>query len=357
MEIPPIAAHVVEYISAEKQCPECGTVTSGEFPQDARSARQYGPNLKAFIVLLAQTGMVAMGRIVQIPEAVSGIRASEGTVANAIEQCGKNLEGPVGRIKEAVKGAKVGHFDETGMRSRGKLLWLHTASTRYLTYLAMHRRRGKEAMDGIGILNDFKGTAVHDCLASYWNYDCIHSLCNAHLLREPAFINETTGQRWAAEMIELLLEIKRAADLRRARKKTFLPKAELSEYSKRYYLLAEEGLQENPERERVAGKRGRAKQTKARLLLLRLHCRKEEYLRFAYDFNCPFDNNRAERDFRMAKVRQKVSSCFRSEKGEKSFAAIYSFIQTLKKNGASIFDELVKVFKGDYSFPFQLATE
>jgi transposase len=357
MEMPAIAANVTEYISEEKQCPSCGMITSAEFPYEAESAQQYGPNLKAFIVLLAETGMVAMNRIVQILEAVSGIRASEGTVANTIERCAENLEGPVQCIKEAVKRARVGHFDETGMRSRGTLLWLHTVSTRLLTYLEMHRKRGREAMDGIGILTDFKGTAVHDCLASYWNYGCAHALCNAHLLRELTFISETTGQGWAEEMTGLLLEIKKAVAVRRLRKKTFLPKAELSQYSARYYRLVEEGLNENPEQGKVPGMRGRAKQTKARLLLLRLHYHKEEYLRFAYDFNCPFDNNQAERDFRMAKVKQKVSGCFRSEKGEKSFAVIFSFIQTLKKNGASIFDELVKVFKGDYSFPFQLATE
>jgi transposase len=357
MEVPPITAHVTEYVSKGKQRPSCGTITSAAFPHEAESAQQYGPNLKAFIVLLAQTGMVAMGRIVQILEAVSGIRASCGTVANTIERCAENLGEPVQRIKEAVKGAKAGHFDETGMRSRGKLRWLHTASTRLLTFLEMHRKRGKEAMDEIGILNGFKGTAVHDCMASYWNYDCAHSLCNAHLLRELGFIDETTGQGWAEKMIDLLLEIKEAVDLRRVRKKTFLPKAELSGYSKRYYQLVEEGLNKNPEQGKPTGRRGRAKQSKARLLLLRLRCRKEEYLRFAYDFNCPFDNNQAERDFRMAKVKQKVSGCFRSEKGEKNFPVIYSFIQTLKKNGAPIFDELVKVFKGDYSFPFQLTTE
>jgi transposase len=329
--MPPTAATVTEYASEEKQCPKCGTVTKAEFPRGAESAQQYGPNLKAFIVLLAETGMVAMNRVVQILEAVSGIRASEGTVANAIEQCAENLEGPVGSIKEAVQGAKVGHFDETGMRSRGKLLWLHAASTRRLTYLQMHRKRGKEAMDEIGILSCFKGTAVHDCLASYWNYGCAHSLCNAHLLRELAFIEETTGQRWAKKMKRLLLEIKKAVDVRRARKKAFLPKAELSQYSKRYYQLVEEGLNKNPEQGKPAGRRGRAKQGKARLLLLRLHSRKEEYLRFAYNFNCPFDNNQAERDFRMAKVKQKVSGCFRSEKGEKNFPVIYSFLQTLKK--------------------------
>jgi transposase len=223
--------------------------------------------------------------------------------------------------------------------------------------MEMNKKRGHEGMDGIGILNDFKGTAVHDCLTSYWKYDCVHSLCNAHLLRELTFIDETTGQGWAKEMIELLLEIKNAVDMRRLDKKAFLPKGELSKYKKRYQKLVEEGLKINPEQPKPADRRGRAKQSKARLLLLRLQEHKDEYLRFAYDFNTPFDNNQAERDIRMAKVKQKVSGCFRSDKGEKSFATIYSFIQTLKKNGVTVFGELVKVFKGDYSFPFQLGTE
>jgi transposase len=301
--------------------------------------------------------MVAMNRLVEILEAVSGIHISSGTVVNTIEKCSKSLEEPVNNIKDAVKAAKVGHFDETGMRSQGILKWLHTASTERLTYLEMNGKRGKAAMDDIGILNDFKGTAVHDCFASYWNYGCVHSLCNAHLLRELAFIHETTGQGWAKEMIGLLLEIKDAVETSIKDRMPFLLKADLLRYAKRYYMLVEEGMNKNPEQSKPEGRRGRAKQTKARLLLLRLHEHKDEYLRFAADFNCPFDNNQAERDIRMAKVKQKVSGCFRSDKGEKSFAVIYSFIQTLKKNGISVYDELVKVFKGDYSFPFLLETE
>jgi len=357
METPPVQATVTEYRNEEKTCPTCGKRVSAEYPPEAAATQQYGSNLKAFIVLLSETGMVAMNRVVEILEAATGMRISSGTVANTIEQCGKNLEKPVKSIKEAVKGAKTGHFDETGMRSQGGLKWLHTASTGRLTYLEMNGKRGKEAMDDIGILKDFKGTAVHDCLASYWNYGCVHSLCNAHLLRELSFIEERTGQRWAKEMIELLLEIKEAVEKRRKDKKTFLPKGELANYMKRYNNLVEEGLNQNPEQAKPAGRRGRAKQTKARLLVLRLQKRKEEYLRFANDFNTPFDNNQAERDLRMAKVKQKVSGCFRSDKGEKSFATIYSFIQTLKKNRVSVFAELVKLFKGDYSFPFQLVTE
>jgi transposase len=357
VEMPPITVTATKYISEEKTCRTCGKKISGEFPYEAAAVQQYGPHLKAFIVVLAQTGMGAMNRVVQILQAVTGLQIRSGTVAHTIQKCGKNLEEKVESIKEAVKGAKVGHFDETGMRSQGKLEWLHTASTGRLTYLKIHKKRGKDAMDDRGILTDFKGTAVHDCFASYWKYDCVHSLCNAHLLRELAFIDERTGQRGAKEMRELLREIKNSVDLRRIDKKKYLPKGELSKYIRRYNMRVEEGLNKNPYQGKPLGRRGKAKQSKARLLLLRLKERKEEYLRFATDFNTPFDNNQAERDIRMAKVKQKVSGCFRSDCGGKSFATIYSFIQTLKKNRITVFSELVKVFKGDYAFPFQLRTE
>jgi len=355
--MPRVEVVVSEYVIEEKTCTSCGQKTTAEFPHEVQAPQQYGPNLKALIVLLSETGMVSMNRVVEILEAISGIQISCGTVANTIESCGKKLAEPVESIKEAIRGAKVCHFDETGIRSQGELKWLHTASTEKLAYLQMNKRRGKVAMNEIGILNDFKGIAVHDCLASYWNYNCDHSLCNAHLLRELTFISETTNQSWAKKMIELLLEIKKAVDTRQLDEKAFLQNEELSEYIKRYHMHVEEGLTINPEQSKPEGKRGRAKQTKARLLLLRLKEHEEEYLRFASDFMVPFDNNQAERDIRMAKVKQKVSGCFRSDTGEKSFATIYSFIQTLKKNGVSVFNELVKVFKGNYSFPFQLVTE
>jgi transposase len=357
MEIPRIEAAVTAIIAEEKVCPECGRRTAGVFPADAGASQQYGPNLKALMVLLNESGMVAINRVAEIVKAILGIRLSEGTITNTIRECAAKLKEPVNEIKEAVMGAKVGYFDETGMRGEGKLKWLHTASTRLLTYLEMKSKRGKEAMNEIGILNDFKGIAMHDALASYWSYTCEHALCNAHLLRELAMLEETTGQQWVKEMILLLLEIKQTVDDRREAGDTFLPEACLRKFINRYDSLVEEGLCLNPEQTKRIERRGRIKQTKSRLLLLRLKEHKNEYLRFAYNFSAPFDNNQAERDFRMAKVKQKVSGCLRSENGGNFFAVIYSFIQTVRKHCLSVFDQLVKVFQGNYSFPFQLATE
>jgi transposase len=357
-EIPKVRIETTVYESQEKTCPHCGTASRGEFSERVRGTQQYGANLKAYIVMLSTYGMVGMRRIKALLESFFGVRISEGSIAGAIGECGERVAVAVGAIKRAVLGAEVVHFDETGMRNRGVLWWLHTASTKLFTYLTIHRRRGKEGMDSGGILPAFAGIAVHDCWKPYWIYGCVHALCNAHLLRELIGVLESRGQEWAGGMIGLLLEMKKAVARYREKEKEALSAYLRDTFSAGYDELVREGMEENPAAKKEAGKRGKAKQSKARLLLERLEEYKEEYLRFTQDFRVPFDNNQAERDFRIGKVKQKVSGCFRSDRGAEAFAVIESFIQTIHKHHANIGEELVKVFQGPYSFPFDLpATE
>jgi transposase len=100
----------------------------------------------------------------------------------------------------------VVHFDETGMRVAKALNWLHVASTPELTAYHIDARRGQPAMEAMGILPVFKGTAVHDSWASYYAYECDHALCNTHHLRELIFAHERYGQQWAARLKACLLE-------------------------------------------------------------------------------------------------------------------------------------------------------
>ena len=56
-------------------------------------------------------------------------------------------------------------------------------------------------------------------------------------------------------------------------------------------------------------------------------------LRFVRNPDVPFTNNRAERDIRMAKVKQKVSGCFRTTKHADAYCRICSYLQSVARLG------------------------
>ena len=282
-----------------------------------------------------------------------GCPLSEGTLANIIAQCEELTETPIAQIKEMIEGAPVAHFDETGSRVEANPWWLHSASTESATYYDIHRKRGSEATDDIGILPKFTGRAIHDFWKPYFGYSCLHGLCNAHHLRELIFVHEQHQQDWAGHMIDCLLEIKDAVA---AAKQTsdHLPENQIQAMEARYQQILDEGYARNPLPPlppNAKKKRGRRKKSKPRNLLERLDEHRKEALAFMYDFTVPFDNNQAERDIRMMKVQQKISGTFRTEEGAKAFCRIRSYISTARKNAAGAMDALTRLFGGNPFVP------
>ena len=325
-------AHQIE----EVICPRLGTRLKGQFPKNINSTMQYGVNLEALAVSLNTVGMVSINRTHEILSEVFDVPISTGTIAGMVSNCAEKVTPAVEEIKEAVALEPLIHNDETGIRVDKKTFWAHVASTDKLTHIDVHEKRGKEGMNAIEILLAFLGTAIHDCWASYFSFDGIrHGLCNAHLLRELTAVWENTKQSWSQKLIDLLLAMKKMKEELLLRGVAFAPPGILEEYSREYDTILNEALAQNPI-PLTEGKR-KPKRGKTGALVDRLILRKEQYVLFFVDFSVPFDNNQAERDIRMFKVKQKVSGCFRTLEGARDFAVISSYIGTARKHGSPAF--------------------
>lgn len=352
-ELPPLRLEVIEHQAEVKQCPCCGETTQAEFPAGVTQMTQYGPGFKAMLTYLNQKHFLPLERVSELCTDVFGQAVAEGTIVEANAQVAASVEPVNDQVKQyLIETAETVHFDETGLRVEQKLHWVHSASTTQATCYDLDRKRGQEAMDRAGILPQRTGPCMHDDWPSYYCYDqAVHGSCNAHHLRELAFLQERYPQDWEAPLAEHLVDIKQAVEAAVAQGQTTLTEAQLTTFSARYDLLIAEGLAANPVPDRLPGQRGRVKQPPPKNLLDRLRSHKEAVLAFMYDFKVPFDNNQAERDIRMVKLKQKISGCFRSQDGAKTFCLIRGYLSTAAKNDVSAFQALTQAARGEPFVP------
>ena len=332
-DLPPKLIEVTEYAVEIKVC-SCGLEHHAQCPVNAPV--QYGKRIQALAVGLNQYQMLPYERLQEFFRDYFNVSVSDWWLSKTNQVCYENLAPAEEGIKQALISSAVLHSDETGLRSDGKRQWVHVASTTTHTHYDIHEKRGKEAMDAIGILPHYMGTLVHDRYGSYEKYEnCQHSNCNAHHLRDLQYIEEEMNRKWAKRMRRFLIWSNHLS------KQGQLEEAVVSALSQKYDTILRKAIQEEPA-DIVAqtNKRGRKAKNKSLRLIETLQQKKEQTLRFLYDLKVPFDNNQAERDLRMIKVKQKISGCFRTVKGAKTFCRIRSYISTVKKQGYNVLDAI-----------------
>jgi len=240
--------------------------------------------------------------------------------------------------RREIAAADVAHFDETGLRAEAKLYWLHSASTELFTHLSAYANRGREGMDAAGIVPHFTGVAVHDAWAPYDCYDQLsHQLCTSHVLRELIAVTDTESWCWAQQVIDALLTLQRRAAAGPLDPTLLAEQRVLIDHAARI------GSQNSP-----PGKVG----AKRRALARRIHRRLNDYyLRFTTNPAVPADNNAAEREIRMAKIRQKISGGMRTLTGAQHFASLRSYIATTHKHGIDTLTALTQLPNGQPWLP------
>jgi transposase len=355
-DLPPVEVEVTEHRAQIKVCPQCGKLTTATFPSDVTQPTQYGPCIKAQATYFNVYQHIPLARTRETFGDLYGHPLEEDTIRHANARIEKAVAPTIEEIQQQLRDSDVVHGDETGLRAAGKLHWVHVASTSTLTHYTFHPKRGSDAMIDAGILPHLTGTAVHDFWSSYFKvHQGAHALCNAHHLRDLIFIHERYQQPWAAEMIDLLLEIKDSVDQTRPTQSS-LPAHLLADFEHRYAQILERGFVANPPPDPPPKKkRGRQKQSPPKNLLDRFRDYQNEVLAFMVDFRIPFDNNQGERDLRMIKVKQKISGTFRTVAGAKQFCTIRSYISTARKQGQPMLVVLEAAYRGEPWMPTPLS--
>jgi len=350
-DLPPIKLSVTEHQSEIKYCPCCQTVNQASFPKGVTQPVQYGVEIQKLAVYFNNYQLLPYKRTSKMFEDLLGHRVSEASLVSMNQRCANNLAGFTEVLKEILIDQPVLNADETGYYYNGDRNWLHVITTEKHTQYMPHAKRGVEAMDAMGILLLFKGTLVHDFWKPYNQYACDHSLCNIHHLRDLTFCEEVEKSTWAAGMIKYLLDTNKKVSTAKEEGKTALSKGQLYYWNKKYDELIETGWNKHPPPKKQNKKRGVVKKSKTQNMIQRFEKYKGAVLAFMNDFRVPFGNNLAEQAIRMMKVKQKISGCFRSEQGAKTFATIRSYISTMQKQGIAAIDALHAAINGSPYMP------
>jgi transposase len=234
MDLPVKRLWVTEHRVEEKQCPVCSHLTRAPFPATVSAPAQYGTGIQTLATYLVEGQSVPYARASQLLQELLGVQLSAGSIATFVTTCHRQLAEVETDLKAALIKTKVIHQDETGLRVGKEGWWVHVCSTDRLTHYAAHPSRGRKALDAIGIAPQFRGTSVHDGLASYQGYAFTQAWCNVHHLRELTFVEEELKQSWARAMKDLLLEMKAGVERAKALGQHELDVLVLARFLRRY---------------------------------------------------------------------------------------------------------------------------
>lgn len=329
---------VTEHRAHHCECVACGTQTRAAFPEGVNAPVQYGSRITTAVLYLAHFQFLPEQRLAEAMWDLFGVHLATSTIAAMSRAGSARFAGFVATMMTLIAAAPVKHLDETGFRVGGKTWWLHIASTAQLTVYRVAQKRGS-------IPQMLRGIVVHDHWKPYYKLkEVVHALCNAHHLRELKALVEIEREDWARRMQRLLRRACHAANLAREKGEPISP-ALIGLIERSYDRIVSAGMAFHEAQPALTAanapkKRGRKARRVGHNLLLRLHDRKPDVLRFLHDTAVPFTNNLAERDARMMKLRQKISGGFRSPEGADDFAVIRSLISTAKKQGWNVLHTL-----------------
>jgi hypothetical protein len=361
IDLPKVTPAVIDHVAYRCRC-RCGTETVADFPPEAKAPVCWGLQVRALAVYLLDRQHLPVERCAELISDLLGAEVSTGWLCQIQLEAAGKLVPFITNLKDRLAGEPVLHADETGTRLRTTKHWVHTVASGLLTLIAIHPKRGRKALEDIGVLGAYAGTLVHDGYASYdFVVAASHAQCGAHLVRHLKNVGQTElFKNWAQAMIAVLLDAKAASEAAADAGQFSVDRRTARAIRRRYQSCLDKAfatLPEGPPPRRRHQGGWTIYERAAWNLAVRMRDNADQVLRLLDDTAVPFDNNTAERALRMVKLHDKISGTFHSLAGAEAFAAIRSYIQTAANHGENLLGVLTKLFTdGPWIPPPRLAS-
>ena len=315
-------------------------------PAALNSPVTYGPNIKSICALLYSEGVVANDRIQTIVNALSGstLSISTGTVYNICRSFVKVSRAKYDSILSSVLDAPVVATDSTNISIDGTQKYVRNFSTDEYCLYESQIAKSLACMKESAFLPNYEGILEHDHETALYNFGSEHGECNAHLFRYLKKNTEEAKSKWSGAMKALLSEAHTTCK-QALQAGSLVDNAYIADVEARYDGILAKGNEENKKTKGYTAKK------EERRLLNRLKKYKEEHLLFLKDLRVPFTNNMSERDLRKCKNRQKISGGFRSIDGCDMYCKIMSVVETWKREGKNLLEEMKKNFIAAMNIP------
>lgn len=337
-EIPPIKLVAIEIRRQKGVCSMCGKEVIADNPEGVRDNQVFGSNFEIFLTMMNERYNIPYEKLKVLVEDLSGESISDGLIDNTRERICSKLKGEYDLIKEYIRNSKVVGCDETGWRVEGKNDWMWIFRNETASYYKIDEHRSSEVVKGV-LGEEYDGTVISDFYSAYEPITAgKKQKCLAHLLRDLKYGEQVEeGQEtFSREVKEVVIS---AIELSKER----------------------EGMKEEEYEEQIKKIEERFSNCLEKEISLKVNVRlkkrlvkhRSEIFPFLYDSKIPFDNNGSERDIRKIVVKRKISNGSRSMEGAKRTAIINSVIETIRKRGGDVLEELKRLLavKGNLSIP------
>ena len=325
-----IDTQIKEYQSFSKICPVCGYDNhDNSFAKSITPNISYGSNIIAMVSYLSVSQYMAHKRIVSLLSDLFNVNVAEGTINSLLKKASKlsNLE--IQKITIALEKASLVGIDETGCKIDASKHWHWTFQNSANTLIVVDKSRGTKVINKT-FANGFKNACVvHDNYSSYSSLECkSEQLCLAHKMRDLNYAIESDNTKLAKGLKQLLKEAIRddKEELTQDQRVTL----------KKQYDKSLEHLLLMPTLAKSETERQVKSITKS----------KDKIFTFLLDKDIPADNNGSERAIRNIKVKQKVSTQFKSFEGAVYYSNIRSIVDTSRKRGLNEFESLTRMIEG-----------